>query len=970
MADIIEERIPAKGASYLAVINEAKRQAQARINESRSDEKLITISDVFKAVCVVTPEAFSRLLGVDTALPEVKPIGDIDIDIDLRYSSEVDRYLSPYGGVISEVIACSISRDMELSALHIAGALLWKPIPEVMNLLSINGINVQNVCALVTKQLISEVCKTLSNRHKINLAKNFENIRKIREHLRAHCFGQDEAINAIITQLSIAWGMPAADRGSKPLSFFFVGAPGTGKNHVTELLQEAFELFLGIPKMPVIDFSRFATEQMPIDLIGRDSNWKDGGKEGVLTGVACRNPRGIIVIENYDRGYATAVSYLDTVLETGYSVDEYTKQNVCFKDNIFIIITHKREFAESDEFLNLISKDVKTPPRDKIIEGLLKFEPTFHSTLRVVDMPILFRKHDFKSFLAIVKEKLAELKGRFSEAYNATCDFESEEVYRALVETHPNVASAHPIVAGIDSAILMPLQEWLLNHYDKFEKNRKIRIECDPFPVLEGAAERETFPTFESWMEELTKRRISMAKRLIFTSQVELAEDAVVLRFANLSYKVMPTIEDSEYFSVTVPDVSFSDLVGVDLVKDRITEVIDYFNHPDQGFVKPDTGIVLYGPPGTGKTSVAKAIAKELGMPFINVTGADFMNPGKGVESVKKLFSVARRYGAVVFIDEIDAIGSRKYVAGESARVINAFLTELDGFQERNLLVIGATNRYNDLDEALLRPGRLSLKIQLGLIHNAEDRRKLILNALAKANVRVSDDLVDKLVETTCAWSPAKLVALVNRGVRYARKEGEEIEFKHFAMARTSLFFGEDNQKIEETADSNWVTAVHEAGHAVTAVLYGIPLVQATIIGAGDAAGFVDPSGNARCSTEDEISKLIEMNLAGRAAEELLAEASDGVQSDFTHATLLASEMIRIGLAGDNLMIVYQEDEKEFILRHKEEIEKILRERMKEVRELLKAHSEFLKAVAEALVTEKLLFEADILAIKAEIEGK
>ena len=378
---------------------------------------------------------------------------------------------------------------------------------------------------------------------------------------------------------------------------------------------------------------------------------------------------------------------------------------------------------------------------------------------------------------------------------------------------------------------------------------------------------------------------------------------------------------------------------------------------------------VLYGPPGTGKTSVAKAIAKELGVPFINVTGSDFMNPGQGVESVKKLFSAARRYGAVVFIDEIDAIGSRDVAIGESARVINAFLTELDGFRERNMLVIAATNRYNDLDEALVRPGRLSLKIQLGLLHNPNDRRKLILNTLAKVNIRLNDDLIDKLVNTTNAWSPAKLVALVNRGIRYAVKEGKEIEFKHFVQARTSLSFGEDNQQPETTSNDNWVTAVHEAGHAVTAVLYGIPIVQATINGVANAAGFVDPYGG-RFSTKDEISKYIEMYLAGRAAEELLAEPSNGVQSDFMQATYCAGQLIEIGMAGNNLMIVGRENDKEFILRNKEEIDKILKERMKEVRELLKAHSEFLKAVAEALVAEKLLFEADILAIKDSIEGK
>ena len=960
MAEESGKKSYVKTESYLAVISEAKRQAQARINVSGSEDNLITISDVFNAVCIVDPQAFSLLTGKDVSLLKIKPVGDIEVSSNLNFSSEVDRYLSPYGGVIDSII----SEGDEVKSLHIAGALLCDPIPEVQNLMSLNGIDISDPYELVEAALAREAMKQTF----FDTSQSFEYIKKIQEYLKAHCFGQDEAINTIVTQLSIAWGMPSEKRGGKPLSFFFVGAPGTGKNHVAFMLQEAFEEILGIQKLPVIDFARFADPQMAIDLIGRDKVWQGGGHIGELTKLPLKNGRGIITIDNYESGHPISVSYLNTILETGVTKDDFTGKNVCFSNNIFIIITHKREFAESEEFLAMISKDAKTPPRDKIIEGLAKFEPGFYSTLRLVDLPILFRKHEFQSFWAIVKDKLAEVKENLAKAYSADCAFESEDVYCALVEMHENIASAHPIKSGIESSIFMPIQKWLLQNFEKFEKSHKIRIECDHFPELEGAPKRDDYDTFDDWMEARTKRRLSQAKRLVFTSVVELSMDAVVLRFTNMSYQVMPTIEDAEYFSVKVPDVSFADLVGVGLVKDRITEVIDYFNNPNKVRVKPDTGIILYGPPGTGKTSVAKAIAKELGVPFINVMGADFMRPGHGVESVKKLFSVARRYGAVIFIDEIDAIGSRQFALGESAWIINAFLTELDGFKERDLLVIGATNRYYDLDDALVRPGRLSLKIQLGLLHNSDDRRKLILNALKKAGVNANQDIIDKLVISTNAWSPAELVAMVNRGIRFAKKEGAEIEFKHFAKARTTLFFGEDNQKPEETPDGIWVTAVHEAGHIVASVLSGISIVQASIIGAGNAAGYVDHGGNNRCSTKEELSKEIETLLAGRAAEELLAEASDGVQSDFCCATHLAGRMILIGIAADNFVVVNENLDNDFILRHEKEINTILKERMTTVKKLLDDNKDFLNAVAIALINEKTLFEADILAIKDEIE--
>lgn len=989
------EKIPARTKRYIAVMAEAAKRAKARTAtvETLTGKKviLISISDIFDALCYIHPESFSNLLGCDISLPEVKLNRDSAIErfgkqvIDLIlpepeedentvycHSAEVDMYLSPYGGYI-DIILSTITTMEEpvVDSLHIAAALLIRPIPEVENILAINGFrNDSEFKSRIAANLkeISEAEAT-NNRQK-GLASTFENIAKIREYLLANCFGQENVIKDIITQLSIVWGMPPAERNAKPLSFFFVGAPGTGKSHMTALLQNAFETILAIPKITTIDFSRFATEQLPIDLIGRDSVWKDGGHEGILTGAAAANPQGIIVIENYERGHACAVSYLDGILETGFAFDEFTKKNVCFSKNIFVILTHKKEFAESDEFLQLVSKDGKKPPRDKIVEGLVKFEPGFHSTLRLVDTPILFHKHNFNSFFQIIKNKLSSLANRFTGAYDAVCEFESENLYQLLVEMHPNVISAHPIISALETAILIPLQDWLLHHYDDFAQRKKIRIVCDTPPDFEGAPERSAFHSFEEWLEARTKRRILQAKRLIFNQEINLTSDAVELHMKNISYVVIPNIEDAGYFAVTVPDVSFSDLVGVDLVRERISEVIDYFNNPAKNRVRPDTGIVLYGPPGTGKTSVAKAIAKELGVPFIMAMGADFLKPhqGEGVESVKKLFAAARRYGAVVFIDEIDGIGSRGGMSSEVDRIINAFLTELDGFRERNMLVIGATNRYDALDEALVRPGRLSLKIQLGLLHRADDRRKLIEEALNKVQEKVSAEIITKLVETTNSWSPANLTAMVNGGVRLARRANEEINFSHFVKARTIVMLGEDPQQQEGSAKDIRLTAVHEAGHAVTAVLRGIPFVQATIQGVGSTAGFVEHLGLQGFSTAEDIAHLIDMCLGGRSAEDLLAEPSNGVQSDFEHATRLAADMIKLGLAKGNIMAVTGESTKEFTLRHRDEIEDILQERMKSVQKLLLEHQNFLKAVAEALETQKLLFEADILSIKANME--
>ncbi len=976
MSNTESKKVYVRTESYIKVMAEAVRQGKARCLEECNH--VVTPYDLFKALCVVAPEVFGEILGKNVVLPQVKKADERAFYANLRFSGELDKYLSPYGGVIDNMLSSYSGENIEISALNMAAALIYEPIPEVKNMLAVSGISPAIAAKAAESAVAREVNTGECEKRKKKLPQTYKHINEIREYLKARCFGQDAAIDAIMTQISTVWGLNPKDRGSKPLSFFFFGAAGTGKSHLTKLLQEAFEEILCIPKIRPIDFARFSTDQMPIDLVGRDSNWKDGGREGELTHRAYENPNGIIVIENYEHGHQFAVSHLNTALETGHLVDGFTGKAVNFANNIFIILTNKKELAESDEFLTMVSKDHKMPPKDKLIEGMVKFEPNFRSTLALVDQPVLFVKHEFKSFFAILKDRFLNLKNQLAQTFDAECDFESEEVYRVLLGMHPQIVSAHPILSGLESMVLTPIQDFLREHLEEFKQPRRIRIECDQLPELDGAPKKTSGEAIdEAWLEELTKIRTRQAKRLSFKSQADFVDGALVLRFTDIKYIVMPSIEDYGYFSVTVPNVKFSDLVGVEVVRERVQEVLDTYSGKIKKTARPQNGLILCGPPGTGKTSVAKAIANELGKPFIMVTGADFSKSffGAGVDSVKKLFSAARRYKAVIFIDEIDGLGNRAYGDNEEIKVIDAFLAELDGFKERETLVIGATNRYDSLDEALVRTGRLSLKIELGNLRRPEDRRQLIELELKKLGISLEEDIIQKLVETTDKWSPANLIGLINEGVRKAEKTGAEIEFKHFVEARTTVLLGEDPQKHDGTPEEMFALAAHESGHAVTSVLRGQHFIQATIQGVGSIGGFVDPYDSKIIYTKKDLDNMIDVSLGGRAAEKLLAAPTCGVGSDFEHATRLAIEMLQNGLANEHILSLPGEQEnkndiKQFGINHRKELNQILMDRMKAVEALLTEHKAFLKAVADALAEKKLLLESEILAIKKKVEGE
>ena len=430
------------------------------------------------------------------------------------------------------------------------------------------------------------------------------------------------------------------------------------------------------------------------------------------------------------------------------------------------------------------------------------------------------------------------------------------------------------------------------------------------------------------------------------------------------------------------PATTFDDVAGYEGVKTDITEVIDFLKHPEKfGEIgaRIPKGVLLVGPPGTGKTLIARAVAGEAGVPFLSVTGSDFMEMfvGVGASRVRDLFQNARKLGsAIIFIDEIDSIG-RKRGAGlggghdEREQTLNQMLSEMDGFEvTTGIVMIAATNRPDILDPALLRPGRFDRQVVVPL-PELDDRRQILEVHVKHKRVAPDVDL-DLVARGTPGMSGADLSNLVNEAALFAVRAGDsEIHRRHFEEARDRILIGQRRESMALSDLEKEAIAYHEAGHAVCAAVLPTadPLHKVTIIPSGMALGVTMqlPTEERHIYRQDYIEDSLVVRMGGRIAESLVFEVvSTGANNDLVGATELARKMVRewgmsnrVGpmawgqqgqvFLGEDLMHSrdYSDDTARVI---DEEVERILREAQDRCRELLLANRNGLDLVARALL--------------------
>jgi cell division protease FtsH len=367
----------------------------------------------------------------------------------------------------------------------------------------------------------------------------------------------------------------------------------------------------------------------------------------------------------------------------------------------------------------------------------------------------------------------------------------------------------------------------------------------------------------------------------------------------------------AKVFDEERPKTKFTDVAGYEGAKSEIAEVVDFLRKPERytraGAMVP-RGVLMVGPPGTGKTLLARAVAGEAEVPFFSVTGSSFveMFVGVGAARVRDLFAEARkRAPAIIFIDEIDAIGQRRsgggggYVANdEREQTLNQMLAELDGFEPTTgIVVLAATNRPEILDPALLRPGRFDRQVTIPLPNVHE--RNAILAVHCRGKKLAGDVNLSAVARGTPGFSGADLANLVNEAAIFAVRDGRDVlTDADFDAARDRIILGRREGSNVLLPEEKHAVAVHESGHALVAALaeHADPVAKVTILPAGQTLGVTEqlPLVERHMYGEDYLLDSLAVRLGGRAAElVVIGQGSTGAANDLAGATDLATKMVR-----------------------------------------------------------------------------
>ncbi len=448
--------------------------------------------------------------------------------------------------------------------------------------------------------------------------------------------------------------------------------------------------------------------------------------------------------------------------------------------------------------------------------------------------------------------------------------------------------------------------------------------------------------------------------------------------------------------------VTFKDVAGCDETKEELKDIVDYLKNPKKyqtlGGELPK-GVLLYGPPGTGKTLLARAVAGEAGVPFFTASGSEFveMFVGVGASRVRDLFERAKKSApAIIFLDELDAVGRSRFAGiggghDEREQTLNQMLVELDGFESKEgIILIGATNRPDVLDTALLRPGRFDRRINVP-VPDIKGRLE-ILNVHAKKIKLTKEADLSVIARHTPGFTGADLANIVNEAaILAAKKEQKSVDLKDLEEAIEKSIAGPQRKSRIISDSEKRVVAYHEAGHTLVAkMLPGCdPVHKVTIIPRGPALGYTMqmPLEDKYLTSRTEILNRICVLLGGRAAEEIaIGEITTGAHDDLNKVTSYTQKMVmEFGMSDKIGLQTLKKDESEVFLGRDimrqagysnetarivdEEIKRIINDSYMKAKAALTSNRKALDAIAARLIENEVIDAAEIDSLMAAAQA-
>lgn len=493
--------------------------------------------------------------------------------------------------------------------------------------------------------------------------------------------------------------------------------------------------------------------------------------------------------------------------------------------------------------------------------------------------------------------------------------------------------------------------------------------------------EKSTGKNFKQKLVEGTSRSLILIISLALVAAIFLGGKLPSIRFSGPQHEISP--EDI--------DVCFDDVKGCDEAKQELQDIVEFLMNPDKFSAlggKLPKGVLLSGPPGTGKTLLARAVAGQAGVPYFHAAGSEFdeVLVGQGARRIRDLFNAAKaKAPCVVFIDEIDSVGSKRTSSSlhpYANQTINQLLSEMDGFRSNEgIIILGATNRPKDLDQALLRPGRFDTRVNV-VSPDIKGRKEILELYFKKVKVSTTIDM-DKIAKRTVGFSGADLQNLVNTAAVKAAQRGLEcITMAEVEFAYDKQVMGTDLRSRVRDEEDIKITAYHEAGHTLVAYFTdeADPIHKVTIVAKGQSGGhtaFVKEKDSWHQKRTQLLAQM-DTSMGGRIAEEILlgkSRVTGGASNDMFQATRIAEAMVqelgmseKVGLrvfSAETLRENQVSDPTKALL--DDEVNSLLNQSFKRASHILNTHRKELNALAEALITYETL---DGDEVKTIIEGR